>query len=191
MAPVHRCVNHQEGKGNFSWTAADVLRVWFLSQRDLYCYVCCIFIQGWGWKFLFPIWEFFMEGYQPTNSIAFSAGSKEQFGHHQLTPPFFVHQVEKAQKSESPELLLLIFEQQMPSSAVSPLMCITVADEVNCSMASRQSIIYFQEKKQHFTDHNPQNARHFFSTLKKNKHCKPVFFFFSFHLYLPICNLLK
>lgn len=67
-----------------------------------------------------------MEGYQPTNSIAFSAGSKEQFGNHLLTPLFFVHQVEKAQKTETSELLLLNFEQQMYSSATSPAMCSSV-----------------------------------------------------------------
>lgn len=104
-------------------------------------------------KFPFPIGEFFMEGYQPTNSIAFSAGSKEQLGNHLLTPPFFVHRVEKAQKTETPEFLLLIFEQQMHSSAVSPLLCSSVLllqIEVKCSTASRQSTIYFQEKNPTF-----------------------------------------
>lgn len=133
--------------------------------------------------------NFSWKGTNPLNPQLFSAGSKEQFGNHQLTPPFFVHQVEKVQKTEIPELLLLIFEHQMHSSAVSPVMSSSVLllqIEIKCSMASRQSIIYFQEKNQHLTDHNPQNARHFFTTWK-NKHCKPGFFF---HLYLPMCNVL-
>lgn len=96
----------------------------------------------------------------------------------------------KRLRKQNPELLLLIFERQMHSSAVSPLMCSAVLllqIEVKCTMDSRQSIIYFQEKTQHLTDHNPRNERHFFSTLQKNKYCKSGFFLSS----LPMCNVLK